>query len=90
MYILGGTLMNVLIRILFGAIVGIIAGIITKDKRGLIGDIVVGIIGSFLGGSATSGFTSFTTTDISWPGFFVSILGAVVFIVILQFIKGRR
>lgn len=90
MYILGGTLMNVLIRILFGAIVGIIAGIITKDKRGLIGDIVVGIIGSFLGGWAASGFTSFTTIDISWPGFFVSILGAVVFIVILQFIKGRR
>lgn len=82
--------MNVLIWIGFGAVVGIIAGIITKDKRGLVGDIGVGIIGSFLGGWAASGFTSFTTTDISWPGFFVSILGAVVFIAILQVLKGRR
>lgn len=81
--------MNLLIWILFGAITGIVAGWITKDKRGLIADIVVGIIGSFLGGWAASGFKNFTTTDISWPGFFISILGAVVFISILNLLKKR-
>ena len=83
-------MLNVLIWIVFGALAGAIAGWILKDKRGLIGDIVVGIIGSFLAGWATSGFTSFTTTTISWPGFFTSILGAVVFIAILNVIRGRK
>lgn len=81
--------MNLLIWILFGAVIGIVAGWITKDKRGLLGDIIVGIMGSFLGGWAASGFKSFTTTNISWPGFFVSILGAIVFIALLNFIKKR-
>ena len=82
-------MVNLLIWILFGAIVGAVAGYITKDKRGFLGDIAVGIIGSFLGGWAASGFTSFTTTNISWSGFFVSILGAIVFIALLNIIKKR-
>lgn len=81
--------MDLLIWILFGAVIGIVAGWITKDKRSLLGDIIVGIMGSFLGGWAASGFKSFTTTSISWPGFFVSILGAIVFIALLNIIKKR-
>lgn len=81
--------MNILIWILFGAAAGAIAGWLLKDKRGLIGDIVVGIIGSLLAGWAGTGFTELTTTELSWTGFFTSILGAVVFIAILNFLKRR-
>ena len=83
-------MLNLVIWILFGAITGAIAGFVLKDKRGLLGDIIVGIIGSFLAGWATSGFTTFTTTNISWPGFFTSILGAIVFIAILNIFKSKN
>ena len=83
-------MINLLIWIIFGAASGAVAGYILKDKRGLIGDIFVGIVGSFLAGWATSGFQSFTTTSISWPGFFTSILGAIIFIAILNVIKGKK
>lgn len=82
--------MNILIWILFGAAAGAIAGWLMKDKRGLLGDIVVGIIGSFFAGWAGTGFRSFQTTTISWIGFFTSILGAVVFIAILNYFKGKK
>lgn len=82
-------MLNLLLWLLFGAAAGAIAGWILKDKRGLLGDILVGIVGSFLAGWAGSGFTSFTTTDLSWTGFFTSILGAVVLIALLNVLKRR-
>ena len=82
-------MLNLLLWLLFGAAAGGIAGWILKDKRGLLGDILVGIVGSFLAGWAGSGFHDFTTTELSWTGFFTSILGAVVFIAILNFLKRR-
>ncbi|VEU82780.1 GlsB/YeaQ/YmgE family stress response membrane protein [Acholeplasma hippikon] len=83
-------MVNILLWLLFGAAAGTIAGWVLKDKRGLIGDIVVGIIGSFLAGWAGTGFKSFTTTTLSWTGFFTSILGAIVFIAVLNLITKRK
>ncbi|MBN3490611.1 GlsB/YeaQ/YmgE family stress response membrane protein [Acholeplasma equirhinis] len=82
-------MLNLILWLIFGAAAGAIAGWILKDKRGLLGDIIVGILGSFLAGWAGSGFSDFTTTDLSWTGFFTSILGAVVLIVLLNFIRKR-
>ncbi len=76
--------MNIVLWILFGAIVGIVSGWLTKNHRGFLGNIIVGIIGSFLAGWAGTGFHSFQTTAISWEGFFTSILGAVVFVSLLN------
>lgn len=81
--------MNLLIWILFGVIIGIVVGWIIKDKRGFIVDIVVGIIGFFLGGWVVSGFKNFIIIDILWLGFFIFILGVVVFISILKLFKKR-
>ncbi len=76
--------MNLLIWIIFGALVGMFAGWITKDKRSLLGNILVGVIGSFFAGWAGSGFQSFQTTTITWSGFFTSIIGAIVFVALLK------
>lgn len=83
-------MINLLLWILFGIIAGSVAGYITKDKRGWIGDMIVGMIGSFLAGWASTGFTSFQQTNFSLRGMFLSILGAVVFILLLNLIMKRK
>lgn len=83
-------MVNLLLWLLFGAAAGSVAGWLLKDKRGLIGDIVVGIIGSFLAGWAGTGFKNFTTTGLNWTGFFTSIIGAIVLIALLNMIKNRK
>lgn len=82
--------MNIIIWIIFGAAAGAVAGWLMKDKRNLISDIIVGIIGSFIAGWAGTGFANFQTTQISISGFFTSILGAVVFIALLNLIRGNN
>ena len=82
-------MLDLLLWLLFGAAAGGIAAWILKDKRDLLGDIIVGMIGSFLAGWAGSGFHDFTTTELSWTGFFTSILGAVVLIALLNVLKRR-
>ena len=46
--------MNILVWILFGAIAGWLAGLIMGEKRGLAGNILVGVLGSAVGGFAAS------------------------------------
>jgi len=45
-----GSLITILIWLLFGALIGIIAGKIMKVKKGWIMTIIVGIVGAIVGG----------------------------------------
>ena len=42
--------MGIILWLIFGAIVGWLAGIIMKSKNGLIWNVILGIVGSFVGG----------------------------------------
>ena len=42
--------MDILLWIVLGAVAGWIAGVITKSSHGIIEDILLGIIGAFVGG----------------------------------------
>lgn len=81
---------NIIIWLLFGAIAGVIASRLMNQRNGLLVSIFVGIIGSFFAGWAMSGFKSLGTTNVSILGLLGSILGAVVFLAILNFFRFRR
>ena len=77
--------MGILSWILFGALVGWIASILMHTKkRGLIRNIIVGLIGSFLGGWLASllGIGSFATFTLE--GFAIAIGGSVILIWFLR------
>lgn len=74
--------MNIILWIIFGALAGWIASIImgTDKRQGALMNIVVGIIGAFIGGFLMSllGFPGVTGFDIY--SLLVAILGAVVLV----------
>jgi uncharacterized membrane protein YeaQ/YmgE (transglycosylase-associated protein family) len=84
--------MNIIVWIIFGALAGWIASIITgKNRRmGAIANIVVGIVGAFLGGFIMNFFGEEGVTGFNFYSFFVAILGAVVLIWIVGLFTGRR
>jgi uncharacterized membrane protein YeaQ/YmgE (transglycosylase-associated protein family) len=87
--------MSLIIFLITGAVVGWIASMITKTdaQMGWISNIIVGIVGSALGGAIYTllfkGSLDFTTAflNFSLGGLIVSILGAVALIYILKAIK---
>ncbi|MDO5687521.1 MAG: GlsB/YeaQ/YmgE family stress response membrane protein [Neisseria sp.] len=86
--------MEWIILLVTGAIIGWLAGFVMGGRYGLIGDIIIGIVGSMLGkwlfadqlgigGAAAAG--SFSLTGIAF-----GVLGAVVLIFLLRLIAGKR
>jgi uncharacterized membrane protein YeaQ/YmgE (transglycosylase-associated protein family) len=79
---------NILAWILVGLIAGALAGRLTRGRGyGCIGDIVVGLIGSFVGGLIISPFVHPTHTAGFLATVLVAIIGAVVLILALRAIR---
>ena len=85
--------MGLLSWIIFGALAGWVASIIagTNRRQGCLTDIVVGVVGAFLGGFlmrlATGQGLSFS---FDLRSFVVAVLGAIVLLVILGANRRRR
>lgn len=82
--------MGIIIWLLLGAVAGWIAGQVFKGGGfGLIGNIIVGIVGSFLGGwlAGVLGISGASGLDFSIPGLITAVLGAVVLLFIVSLIK---
>jgi uncharacterized membrane protein YeaQ/YmgE (transglycosylase-associated protein family) len=79
--------------ILFGALAGWIASMITgrNQRQGCIMNIIVGVIGAFIGGALYSLLTGKTLT-VGWnlTAFVVSILGAVVLLLVVNLFTRNR
>jgi uncharacterized membrane protein YeaQ/YmgE (transglycosylase-associated protein family) len=77
--------MNILIWIIFGAIVGWLASIIMKsNKRGLLRNIIVGLLGSALGGWIASIFNIGSVNTFTFEGFAIATGGAILLIWLLR------
>ena len=89
------TLGDIIAWIIMGALVGWIASMIvgTNAKQGGLANIVVGIIGAFVGGFVmhlVSSSGASATNAFSWRSFFVALLGAVIVLFIYRLAtKGR-
>lgn len=85
--------MGILLYIVFGALVGWIASMIMgrNAEQGAIGNIVVGILGAFLGGFIMQAFGSTGVTGFNLWSFFVALMGAVILLFIVNmFRRGSR
>jgi uncharacterized membrane protein YeaQ/YmgE (transglycosylase-associated protein family) len=84
---------QIVLWIVFGAIVGIVARFLVPgpDPMGMIGTIVLGIVGSFVGGYLFQllfqGNASLPAPTAGWVG---SIIGAIVVLLIYRYSQGRR
>ena len=77
--------MGILSWVLFGALAGWVASLImgTNRRQGCIGDIVVGVVGAFIGGLGMHLITS-QGTDFGWSfsSFGVAVVGAIILLAI--------
>ncbi|MDZ4671513.1 MAG: GlsB/YeaQ/YmgE family stress response membrane protein [Phototrophicales bacterium] len=77
--------------IIVGGIAGWLASMVMKTNRsqGLIMDIVVGIIGAFIGGFLFSQINTTGVTGFNVWSIFVAFVGAVVLLGVLRLVNGR-
>lgn len=87
--------MNIIIWLIIGGIIGWLASIIMKrdGQQGILLNIIVGIVGSFLGGFLIApllGSGTANTGDFSIMGLLASLIGAVILLAIVNlFTRGR-
>lgn len=83
--------MGILLWIIFGALVGWIASLIMKTdaEQGALLNIVVGIVGAFIGGGLSSMLGGPEVTGFNLTSILVATLGAIILIFFVQLFRGR-
>lgn len=84
------TMMSIIIWIIVGALAGWIASMIMKTdaQMGALANIVVGIIGAFIGGWVVSLFgVNVAEGELNIPSILTAILGAVILLGILKMFR---
>ena len=87
--------MSFIIWLIVGGLLGWVASMImgTNDKQGILLNIIVGIVGAFLGGFLLSplfGTGTINQGDFSIGSLLVSLVGAVILLAIVNFFRRRR
>lgn len=85
-------MINFIIWIILGGILGWLASLLmrTNAQQGVLLDIIVGIIGAFLGGLLLAplfGTGTINQNDFSISGLLVSLLGAVILLAIVNLFR---
>ncbi len=85
-------MINFVIWIIAGAVIGWVASLImrTNNRQGVIADIIVGIVGAFVGGYFLSPIFNAGTInegDFSLPALLVSLGGAVILLAISKLFR---
>lgn len=81
--------MNILLWIILGAIAGWVASLIVKSDQGILLDIIVGIVGAFIGGFIFNAFGAAGVTGFNIYSILVAIVGAVVLLFIVKAVTSR-
>ena len=84
--------MSILIYLIVAAVIGWVASVIMHDRSNLLINIVVAIVGAFLAGFFLSPILGIGTINdaITIPTMLVTLLGAVILLAIVHFIRRRR
>lgn len=85
--------MNIIVWLVIGGLIGWVASMLmgTDGRQGIILNVVVGVIGSALGGwlfGATFSTATINQGDLSVGGLMVSLAGAVILIGVLRIFRG--
>jgi uncharacterized membrane protein YeaQ/YmgE (transglycosylase-associated protein family) len=80
--------MGIIIWLIVGGIVGWLASIImrTDAQQGILLNIVVGVVGAFIGGLIFTGGT-INQAPLSLTAFLVSLVGAVILLAIVNLVR---
>ena len=84
--------MNFIIWLIVGGLIGWVASIIMKTdgQQGIILNVIVGVVGAFLGGMFISplvGVGTINQDNFSLAGLMVSLLGAVILLLIVNLFR---
>ena len=87
--------MNLIIWLVVGGLIGWVASMImrTDGQQGIILNVVVGIVGAFLGGFLLSpllGAGTVNSGDFSVAGLAVSLLGSIILLAIVNLFRRGR
>lgn len=87
--------MGFILWLIIGGLLGWVASMLmgTNDKQGILLNIVVGIVGAFLGGLLLAplvGTGTINAGDYSIGSLLVSLVGAVILLAIVGFFRKRR
>ncbi len=84
--------MDLLLYVVFGGIVGWIASMMmgTDAQQGILGNIIVGIVGAFLGGFIMNAFGQTGVSGFNLYSFIVALLGSVVLLWLYRTFTHRR
>jgi uncharacterized membrane protein YeaQ/YmgE (transglycosylase-associated protein family) len=79
-------MMNLILWLVFGAVVGWLTGLVTNDREGTPLTIVIGIIGALIGGFLT-GYSTITQNVFNLTSLLVSFIGAVILLAIVKLVR---
>jgi uncharacterized membrane protein YeaQ/YmgE (transglycosylase-associated protein family) len=82
--------LNILIWLVLGGLIGWAASTLLRMREGIPLNVIVGIVGAVLGGWFLSPFVGVSTINqgnFSVPGLIVSFLGAVILLLIVNFVR---
>ena len=81
--------MGFFLLIVFGGLVGWIASMVmgTDGQQGIILNIIIGIVGSIIGGAIVGYFGGTGVTGFNLYSFLVAVLGAVILIAVVKVLR---
>lgn len=81
--------MGIIAWIIFGALVGWVASMIMKTdaEQGAVLNIIVGIVGAFIGGFIMSLFNGSGVTGFNIPSLLVALLGACALLFVVKAVR---
>jgi uncharacterized membrane protein YeaQ/YmgE (transglycosylase-associated protein family) len=87
--------MNIVIWLIVGGVIGWLASLVmrTDAQQGVILNVVVGIVGAFIGGLLVGpllGSGSINTSGLNLPSVLVSLLGAVILLAVVNLFRRGR
>jgi uncharacterized membrane protein YeaQ/YmgE (transglycosylase-associated protein family) len=83
-------MVNIILWLVVGGLIGWAASAITRTREGLMLNVVVGIVGAALAGWLVSplvGVSTINQGNFSAPSLLVSLVGAVLLLVIVNWIR---
>jgi len=80
--------MGIILWLVIGGVIGWLASIVmrTDAQQGIVLNVVVGIVGAFIGGLILSG-GSINNAPLTLYSFLVSLLGAIVLLAIVNLVR---
>jgi uncharacterized membrane protein YeaQ/YmgE (transglycosylase-associated protein family) len=87
-------MVNFIVWLIVGGAIGWLASLVmgTDRQQGMVLNVVVGIVGAFIGGLLLSplfGTGTINDSNFSLPGLFVSFLGAVILLAVVSLFRRR-